>query len=61
MKNINLPLLILTFSSLLVGCGMKGPLYQEAPKKTIEEETPKQQDNVVEVETETTETLTTLE
>jgi len=29
MKKINLSLIALFFSSLLMGCGMKGPLYQE--------------------------------
>jgi predicted small lipoprotein YifL len=33
MKNINLSLIALTFSSLLMGCGMKGPLYRETPPK----------------------------
>jgi predicted small lipoprotein YifL len=35
MKNLNLSLIVLLFSSLLIGCGMKGPLYREvspAPK-----------------------------
>jgi predicted small lipoprotein YifL len=31
MKNLNLSLIVLLFSSLLMGCGMKGPLYREAP------------------------------
>ena len=39
---------------------MKGPLYKEAPTP-IEENTKKQQDNVIEVESETTEVLTTSE
>lgn len=46
MKNIYLSLVVLCFSSLLIGCGMKGPLYQKAPQQ----ETKTQQSN----ETETT-------
>ena len=39
MKNLNLLLVTLIFSSLLVGCGMKGPLYREAtPPSKIEQE-----------------------
>lgn len=29
MKNLYLSLMTLVFSGLLIGCGMKGPLYQE--------------------------------
>lgn len=37
MKNLNLLLVTLIFSSLLMGCGMKGPLYREAtPSPKIE-------------------------
>jgi len=39
MKNLNLLLVPLIFSSLLVGCGMKGPLYrEEAPSPKIEQD-----------------------
>jgi len=38
MKNINLSLITLLSLSLLIGCGMKGPLYQEAPKTAQAEE-----------------------
>ena len=39
MKNLNLLLVTLIFSSLLIGCGMKGPLYREAtPSSKIEQE-----------------------
>jgi len=61
MKNINLSLLVLFCSSLLIGCGMKGPLYKEAPPALTPEEIQKQQDGTVEVETDTTETLSTSE
>ena len=30
MKNIKLSLISLLFSGLLIGCGMKGPLYRES-------------------------------
>lgn len=36
MKKLNLLLLPLFFSSLLVGCGMKGPLYRASETQTIE-------------------------
>ena len=32
MKNLNLSLIVLLFSSLLMGCGMKGPLYRVNPQ-----------------------------
>ena len=31
MKKLNLSLIALLFSSLLMGCGMSGPLYREGP------------------------------
>ena len=43
MKNLNLLLITLIFSSLLIGCGMKGPLYREAPVKPKVTETQKNQ------------------
>jgi len=46
MKNLNLLLVTLIFSSLLVGCGMKGPLYREAtPSPKIEQEKQQQVTN----------------
>ncbi|WP_166739396.1 LPS translocon maturation chaperone LptM [Psychromonas algicola] len=40
MKNLNLLLVTLIFSSLLAGCGMKGPLYREAaPSPKVEQVT----------------------
>lgn len=47
MKNFNLSLLVLLFSSLLIGCGMKGPLYREAPPAPTADET--QQSNTTEM------------
>ncbi|MDA7746829.1 lipoprotein [Psychromonas sp.] len=32
MKNLNLSFIALIFSSLLIGCGMKGPLYKADPQ-----------------------------
>lgn len=42
MKKLNLLLIPLLFSSLLVGCGMKGPLYRapETPKVKKQPATP---------------------
>lgn len=51
MKNLNLSLIVLLFSSLLIGCGMKGPLYRETPPATAQEKIQKQQNNVTEAET----------
>ncbi|WP_181817775.1 LPS translocon maturation chaperone LptM [Psychromonas sp. B3M02] len=48
MKNLYLSLIVLCFSSFLVGCGMKGPLYQEAPQQ---QETETQQNNVTDTTT----------
>ena len=45
MKNLNLSLIVLIFSSLLAGCGMSGQLYREAPAT---EKIQKQQNNVAE-------------
>ncbi|WP_413700777.1 LPS translocon maturation chaperone LptM [Psychromonas sp. KJ10-10] len=36
MKKLKILLLPLFFSSLLVGCGMKGPLYRAPETQTIE-------------------------
>ncbi len=48
MKNINILLTTLFFSSLLAGCGMKGPLYRapvEQPQTETLEQTEQQQNN----------------
>jgi len=37
MKKLNLLLISVFFSSLLIGCGMKGPLYRAPEAKTIKE------------------------
>jgi len=36
MKKLNLLLIPLIFSSLLIGCGIKGPLYRAPETQTIE-------------------------
>ena len=36
MKKLNLLLIPLIFSSLLIGCGVKGPLYRAPETQTIE-------------------------
>ena len=46
MKNLNLSLIALLFSSLLMGCGLKGPLYREAPPATQEEQAQTQKNQV---------------
>ena len=38
MKKLNLILIPLLFSSLLIGCGMKGPLYRAPQTQTIEKQ-----------------------
>ena len=38
MKKLNLLLIPLLFSSLLVGCGMKGPLYRAPETATIKKQ-----------------------
>ena len=38
MKKLNLLLIPILFSSLLVGCGMKGPLYRAPETQTIKEQ-----------------------
>jgi len=37
MKKLNLLLTSLLFSSLLIGCGMKGPLYRVPEEQPIKE------------------------
>jgi len=37
MKKLNLLLTSLLFSSLLIGCGMKGPLYRVSEDQPIKE------------------------
>ncbi len=39
MKKLNLILIPMLFSSLLIGCGMKGPLYRAPETQTIEKQT----------------------
>ncbi|MEJ6123762.1 lipoprotein [Vibrio sp. 2-Bac 85] len=48
MKKLNLSLIALLFSSLLIGCGMKGPLYREAPPAPKEQPV---QNNATEADT----------
>ena len=48
MKNLNLSLIVLIFSSLLVGCGMSGQLYRETPPAPATEKIQKKQNNVAE-------------
>ena len=43
MKNLNLSLIALLFSSLLMGCGMKGPLYRETSSTPNAEQVQKKQ------------------
>ena len=38
MKKLNLLLIPVLFSSLLIGCGMKGPLYRTPETQTIEKQ-----------------------
>jgi predicted small lipoprotein YifL len=38
MKKLNLLLIPVLFSSLLIGCGMKGPLYRAPETQTIEKQ-----------------------
>ena len=38
MKKLNLLLIPILFSSLLVGCGMKGPLYRAPATQSIKEQ-----------------------
>jgi len=38
MKKLNLLLIPLLFSSLLVGCGMKGPLYRAPETQAMEKQ-----------------------
>ena len=38
MKKLNLFLIPVLFSSLLIGCGMKGPLYRVPEKQPIKEQ-----------------------
>ena len=38
MKKLNLLLMSLLFSGLLIGCGMKGPLYRAPDSQTIKEQ-----------------------
>ena len=40
MKKLNLLLISVLFSSLLVGCGMKGPLYRVPETATIKKTEP---------------------
>lgn len=51
MKKLNLSLIALLFSSLLIGCGMKGPLYRETPPAPVQEKIQEQQNNLAEAET----------
>ncbi|MEL0660751.1 lipoprotein [Psychromonas arctica] len=50
MKNLNLSLIVLIFSSLLAGCGMSGSLYRETPPAPAKEKIQKQQSNIAEEE-----------
>lgn len=45
MKKLNLSLIALVFSCLLVGCGMKGPLYKETPTPSKEKPVETKQDS----------------
>ncbi|WP_160064862.1 LptM family lipoprotein [Psychromonas sp. L1A2] len=49
MKNLNLSLIVLIFSSLLAGCGMSGQLYRETPPAPAKEKI-QQQSNIAEEE-----------
>ncbi len=58
MKKLNLLVITLLSSSLLIGCGMKGPLYRAPETQTIEKQpaTPEvkikeQEDTITEDET----------
>ena len=60
MKKFNLSLIVLLFSSLLVGCGMKGPLYREGSPPPVERKILKNQATTTEednTETEPSETI----
>ena len=46
MKKLNLLLISVLFSSLLIGCGMRGPLYKVPETQTIEK--PEQTDRTSE-------------
>jgi len=59
MKNLNLSLIVLIFSSLLTGCGMSGPLYREKPPAPAKENTQNQQNDAAEAKT--TNTLSILQ
>ena len=53
MKNIKLLIIAALFSSLLTGCGMKGPLYHPpAEQPANEEKVSAEQDNVISTTTE---------
>jgi predicted small lipoprotein YifL len=50
MKKLNLLLIPVLFSSLLIGCGMKGPLYRApvTPTVVVEKEQPTTPEEAVE-------------
>lgn len=61
MKNLNLSLIALLFSSLLMGCGMSGPLYREAIPAPIKAQPKTDQNIEISTENEKTDTLITVE
>ncbi|WP_193755623.1 lipoprotein [Psychromonas sp. psych-6C06] len=55
MKKLNLLLIPVLFSSLLVGCGMKGPLYRAPETPTVEKQPPAPEKTIAEQNSETLE------
>lgn len=61
MKNLNLSLVALLFSSLLMGCGMTGPLYREATPPPTPAQAKTDQNTEISTENEKTDTLIAIE
>lgn len=55
MKKLNLMIISLLFSSLLIGCGMTGPLYRVPETQTIEKQQTEPETKPVEQNNETLE------
>jgi predicted small lipoprotein YifL len=60
MKKLNLLLIPVLFSSLLIGCGMKGPLYRVPETQTIEKQPTAPEKEIEEQKNETIEPINTV-